>query len=199
MLHARYCLMKVQQCNLVGARRAGPPVDIPRRAPAPIGVWQSLFDAHGAALELDRIGHLFSEVTGRRLGIGQAVNSCMLRAVSATSMEDRARQARRRDRARHHRVPLPAGDLEVEQDRTPHVQLHHHELARPAAHLLPHHRRARRRDHHRVRPQDSSRSRRGLLPPRHPHHRPGTRRCSLTPHQWHGDWNYTIKPHHPRG
>ena len=47
-----------------------------------------------------------------------------------------------RDRSRDHSLPLPAGNLEVEQDRTPHVQLHLDELAGPAAHLVPHHRRA---------------------------------------------------------
>ena len=37
---------------------------------------------------------------------------------------------------RDHRVPLPARHHQVEPDRAPHVQLHHHELARPAAHHL---------------------------------------------------------------
>ena len=39
-------------------------------------------------------------------------------------------------------VPLPAGDFQVEPDRAPDVQFHHHELARPAARFLPGHSRA---------------------------------------------------------
>ena len=42
----------------------------------------------------------------------------------------------------------PPGDLEVEPDRAPHVQLHHHELARTAAHHLAHHHRADLGHHH---------------------------------------------------
>ena len=47
-------------------------------------------------------------------------------------LEGRARGPGRRDRAGDHRLPLPARDLEVEQDRAPAVLPHHDELARPA-------------------------------------------------------------------
>ena len=52
------------------------------------------------------------------------------------SLEVRAGQAGERDRARDHRGALPAGDVEVEQDRAPAVQFHHQELARSTAHLI---------------------------------------------------------------
>ena len=38
----------------------------------------------------------------------------------------------RRDRLAHHRLPLPAGYQQVEQDRAPSVLSHHQELARAA-------------------------------------------------------------------
>ena len=49
------------------------------------------------------------------------------------AVEGRTAEARRRDRARDRRLPLPARHLEVEPDRAPPVQLHHDELARQAA------------------------------------------------------------------
>ena len=66
--------------------------------------------------------------------------------------------------SRDHRLPLPARHLEVEQDRAPDVQLHHHELERKAARLIPHRRPADRRHDDEEGLEDPSRPRRGLLP-----------------------------------
>ena len=49
-------------------------------------------------------------------------------------------------------LPLPARDLQVEQDRAPAVLPHHDELARPAADQPRGHRQHHRRDHHPHRP-----------------------------------------------
>ena len=99
-----------------------------------------------------------------------------------------------RNRPDHHRMPLPARHLEMEQDRTPHVQLHHSQLARPAPHLHTHHRRAHRRHHHQNRAHHPSRPRPHRIPQRRQNQRRRTRRHPLTRHDWHGDWNYTIRP-----
>ena len=53
-----------------------------------------------------------------------------------------------RDRPGDHRLPLPAGNVQVEPDRAPHVQLHLHELARTAPRVLPDHHRADLDHHH---------------------------------------------------
>ena len=55
----------------------------------------------------------------------------------------------RRDRAGHHRLPLPARHLQLEQDRAPHVQLHLDELARAPARVLSNDHRADRSHHNR--------------------------------------------------
>ena len=60
---------------------------------------------------------------------------------------------------RDHRVPLPARHQQVEPDRAPHVQLHHHELAGPAPHQPAHHHRAHLRHHHHHRAHHPSRLR----------------------------------------
>ena len=57
--------------------------------------------------------------------------------LSGPGLEGRTGQLGGRHRTGDHRLPLSAGHVEVEQDRAPHVQLHHHELARPTPHLLP--------------------------------------------------------------
>ena len=49
------------------------------------------------------------------------------------AVEDRAAAPGRRHRPCDQRLPLPARHQQVEQDRAPPVQLHHHELARQAA------------------------------------------------------------------
>src|ERR1700730_12121194 len=46
-----------------------------------------------------------------------------------TAVEDRIAEVRRRNRAAHYRLPLSAWHQQVEQNRTPPVQLHHPELA----------------------------------------------------------------------
>ena len=78
------------------------------------------------------------------------------------ALEGGAAEARRRDRPHPPRPPLPAGNLEVEQDRAPAVLPHHAELARPAAEE-PHGRGAVDRRHHQDRPQGRVRSRRAHL------------------------------------
>ena len=55
--------------------------------------------------------------------------------------------AGRRARAADPRLPLPAGDQQVEQDRASPILVHHRELAREAAPLPPGRRHAHRRDH----------------------------------------------------
>ena len=62
--------------------------------------------------------------------------------LPAQSLEDQPGQVGDRARLRGHGLPLPARDVQMEQDRAQDVQFHHHELARPAAPVLPHHCRA---------------------------------------------------------
>ena len=98
-----------------------------------------------------------------------------------------------RDRPRHHGLPLPARDVEVEQDRAPPVQLHHHELARPAAHHHAHHHRADLGHLHqhrtqRLRPTTTRTGiRRGSRSPTG-----NSLPLPLVPHDFHGEWNYTL-------
>ena len=94
---------------------------------------------------------------------------------------------------RHHRLPLPARHQQVEPDRAPHVQLHHHELAGPAPHQPAHHHRAHLR--HQPPPPGS---------PSKPRYDPNwyptgvkitdteLAAVPLHPHDFHGEWNYTI-------
>ena len=93
---------------------------------------------------------------------------------------------------RDHGLPLPAGHLEVEPDRAPHVQLHHHELAGPAPDQRAHHHRADLRHHHQHRPHHPSRLRPQLVPNRLKITDAELAAVPLDPHDWHGDWNYTI-------
>ena len=62
--------------------------------------------------------------------------------LSGQAVEGRVGHAGRRDRPRDHRLPLPTGNLEVEQDRAQDVQLHLHELARSTPRLVSDHHRA---------------------------------------------------------
>ena len=71
----------------------------------------------------------------------------------------------------HHGVPLPARHLEVEQDRAPPVQLHLDQLAGPAPHRHPHHRRAHRRHQDQDRPHRAGRLRPELVSHRREDHR----------------------------
>ena len=97
-----------------------------------------------------------------------------------------------------HRLPLPARHLQVEQDRAPAVLPHHHELARPPAGQPPGHRRVHRRHHHRHRAEGARRTRPRQLPGRRPrHHEQMAGALPLTRHDWHGDWNYTLRPEPP--
>ena len=63
-------------------------------------------------------------------------------------------------------VPLPSRHIQVEQDRTPSVLLHLHQLARPAADRIPGHHRHHLRHHHRHRTDRRSHARRQHLPDR---------------------------------
>jgi len=65
-----------------------------------------------------------------------------LQRLPPARLEGPPRRPRRRDRTAHHRLPLPAGHLQVEPHRAPHVQLHHGQLAGAAAGQPPHHHRA---------------------------------------------------------
>ena len=94
-----------------------------------------------------------------------------------------------------HRLPHAARHVEVEQNRAPPLLVHLDQLARQAAHHLPDHRRAHRGHHHHA-PGCASK----------PTSTPATTRLGqkitdaeftalpLDPHEWHGDWNYTVHP-----
>jgi hypothetical protein len=75
------------------------------------------------------------------------------------AVEGRAAEARRRDGARASCPPLPAGHVEVEQNRAPPILSHHAELARPTADRSGRRRRADRRDHDQNRIESRMRSR----------------------------------------
>ena len=68
-----------------------------------------------------------------------------LQRRSAAGLEVAPGPLRGRDRAHRHRLPLPAGHLEVEPHRAPSVRLHLHQLAGAGADRHPHDRRAHRR------------------------------------------------------
>ncbi len=80
----------------------------------------------------------------------------------------------------------------MEPDRTPHVLVHHHELTRPATHLLPHHHRTDLRDHHRSRTHHQSRTRHEWYQKDVKISDTDIASLPLTRHEWHGDWNYTL-------
>ena len=79
-----------------------------------------------------------------------------------------------RDGPRHHGLPLPAGDFEMEPDRAPHVQLHHHELAGAPTHHPSHHHRPDLGDHHQDRAHDPGRLRPELVSHRCQDHQQAT-------------------------
>ena len=96
-------------------------------------------------------------------------------------------------------LPLPARHVEVEQDRTPPVQLHLDELARPAPHR---HRAPSSSSSPPPPPQTGLTVQRAYDPNWYP---TGERitdadynSIPLTRHDWHGDWNYTIAQSIPR-
>ena len=92
-----------------------------------------------------------------------------IQRLPGPGLEGRARSIGGRDRPRHHRLPLSTGDLQVEPDRAPTLQFHHHQLARSASHHHAHHHRTdfRHLDQHgthrlgRVRPDVVSEGRKG--------------------------------------
>ena len=127
----------------------------------------------------------------------QAVDHRRCRGVqraSGQTLEGRTGQVRPRERPRDHRLPLPAGNFEVEPDRTPHVQLHLHGTGEADLRLVSHHHRADLGDDHQERPQikaerdwnyyetgvQVSKAELAALP--------------LFRHEFHGDWNYSLAP-----
>jgi hypothetical protein len=113
----------------------------------------------------------------------------------AAAVEDRACRVRRPGRARDHGAASTTRNLEMEPDRTPPVQLHFDELARPPAGVSRGHHRDDRGDHHQDRADRT----------RHAGHQHLPRGIKITDkqmkefeaahlarHEFHGDWNYTI-------
>src|SRR5208282_4829528 len=82
-----------------------------------------------------------------------------LQRLAPTAMEGGAATTRRRDRPDHPGLPLSAGDLEVEQDRAPHVLPHYPELARHASRQPPRGHRTDRKHDDENRPQNPLRTR----------------------------------------
>ena len=104
-----------------------------------------------------------------------------LQRISGPGLEGRTGPPGGRDRSAHHGVPLSARHVEVEPDRAPHVQLHHHELAGPAPHHRAHHHRTDLGHDHHHRPHHPSRLRPGLVCHRRQNHRQTTRRRTPPP------------------
>ena len=80
------------------------------------------------------------------------------------AVQSRASEAGRRDRTDPASLPLPAGDVEMEQDRASAVLPHHRELAGNAADQPPGGGRAHRRHHDQDRPKGAVRTRHAGLP-----------------------------------
>jgi Rhodopirellula transposase DDE domain len=110
--------------------------------------------------------------------------------VPDPGVEDRAGRVRGRDRPPGDGVPLPAGHLQVEQDRTPAVQPHLDELARAPADLPRGDRRDTTDPGLRVHAElDRGRYPLGV--------KVSDRELAAVPlrrHDWHGEWNYTVLP-----
>ena len=124
-----------------------------------------------------------------------------LQRLPHPALEDRTGRAGRRDRAGDHGLPLPARHLQVEQDRAPAVLPHLDELARPTADQPRGHRQPDRRDHH---PHRADRARRTRPPDTYPTGIKITDKQmrelearAITRHDWHGEWNYTLRPDQP--
>ena len=109
-------------------------------------------------------------------------------------LENRAGRPGRGDRAGDHRMPLPTRYLQMEQGRGPAVLPHHHELAGPAAcrhevivaSIAATTTRTGLRVHAEL---DTNSYPKGIrIPDQHMDALP------LTRHDWHGDWNYTLRP-----
>ena len=114
--------------------------------------------------------------------------------LSGPSVEDRVGTAGGRDGPCDHRVPFPAGDVEVEPDRASVVQPHLDELARSAAGLpeviLELIAATRTRSGLRVQAElDQGSYPLGV--------KVSDRELAAVPlrrHDWHGEWNYTVLP-----
>src|SRR5450756_1274018 len=103
---------------------------------------------------------------------------------SEMCIRDRAGRTGHPDRPDDHRLPLPTGHVQVEQDRTPPLQSDLDELAWPATDQPRGHRQPDRRNHDPHRPESHRRARRDHLPQRHQDHRPRDGRPrNATPHQ----------------
>jgi Rhodopirellula transposase DDE domain len=104
-------------------------------------------------------------------------------------------QARgRRDRAADHALPLPAGHLQVEQDRAPAVRPHHLQLAGPAVDQP----RGGRQDHRGDPPRSGLRVEAALDPGDYPTGVAISNQqldaLPIQPRAVHGAWNYTLHP-----
>jgi hypothetical protein len=94
--------------------------------------------------------------------------------VPATALEDQAFGPRSGDGPGHHRLPLPAGDLEVEQDRASALEHGDDELAWTAADHVRSGGEPDRRDQDADRAERARRTRRGNLPGQDQGDRPRT-------------------------
>jgi hypothetical protein len=141
-------------------------------------------DADTAGFAVATIGRWWAQM-GRALPQGHPTpHLCRRRRIQRLpdqGLEGRAGQAGQRNRTRDHRGALPARNLQVEQDRTPTVQLHHHELERTATHFLPGHGATHRQHHNHQGAQGQRRARRGALPDRGQDHGQGVSRGAAHP------------------
>jgi Rhodopirellula transposase DDE domain len=83
--------------------------------------------------------------------------------------------------------------IQVEQDRAPAVQPHHHELARPTPGKPRRRRQPHRRHHHSDRPDRASRTRPRRLPKGIKITNKEFKSIPLVRHEFHGEWNYDIR------
>ena len=123
-----------------------------------------------------------------------------LQRLPHQAVEDRTGRPGHRHRPAHHRLPPTTRHLEMEQDRTPTVLPHLHELARTTPDQPRRHRGEHRRHHHPHRAERARRTRHHHLPHRREDPRRADERArdtgTLRRHDWHPEWNYTLNPPH---
>lgn len=120
-----------------------------------------------------------------------------LQQLSLPAVEGRTGSIRRRDRPDGDRLPLPAGHLQVEQDRAPAVLPHHLELARQTAEQPRGRREQHRSDTNPYRATRPCQARHERVPDRIAISREYLRSLPINPHEHRGIWNYTIAPTGP--
>ena len=137
-------------------------------------------DADTAGFAVSTIGRWWAQMGRDRYPDATQLLICAdarrLERISPAGLEGRAGSTGRRDRPGDHRGPLSARHVEVEQNRASHVQLHHHELAGTAPHLLPGRGPTYRQHHHQEGAQDQRRPRPGPLSDRRQDHQQATGR-----------------------